>query len=128
MHIRTMAVKIDFDTYPAAVACLGPGFASIPYPQVDGAYVVINAPDSRRPFRRISPYNRYGSQEPVGVTSGKSQFLWKESELMSTDAMRMTPEPIRVYRCKYCKVRVVSKQDTRAVLGKEHAKHCRRRK
>jgi hypothetical protein len=82
MHIRTMAVKIDFDTYPAAVACLGPGFASIPYPQVDGAYVVINAPDSRRPFRRISPYNRYGSQEPVGVTLHN---FWIPAELFKEE-------------------------------------------
>lgn len=34
--------------------------------------------------------------------------------------------PIKVYRCKYCKVRVISNTDTRAVLGKTHQKHCRR--
>lgn len=44
------------------------------------------------------------------------------------DPMKMTPQPILVYKCKFCKVRVISKQDTRAVLGKEHAKRCRRRK
>lgn len=34
----------------------------------------------------------------------------------------------KLYRCKYCRVPVISKYDTRAVLGKEHAKHCRRNK
>lgn len=29
--------------------------------------------------------------------------------------------------CKHCKVDVISKTDTRAVLGKEHGKHCPRR-
>lgn len=31
------------------------------------------------------------------------------------------------FRCKYCKVPVVSRTDTRAVLGREHKKGCRRR-
>lgn len=39
----------------------------------------------------------------------------------------MTIEDLKVYRCKFCKVQVVSPQDTRAILGKEHGKHCRRR-
>jgi len=32
------------------------------------------------------------------------------------------------YVCKYCKVEVMGPHDFRAVLGKEHAKHCRRHK
>jgi hypothetical protein len=34
----------------------------------------------------------------------------------------------KVYRCKYCKVAVISRTDFRAILGKEHAKHCPRHK
>lgn len=33
----------------------------------------------------------------------------------------------KVYRCRHCKVRVVSKENTRAVLGQQHGKHCPRR-
>jgi hypothetical protein len=29
--------------------------------------------------------------------------------------------------CKYCKVQVVSQYDTRAILGHEHKKSCRRK-
>lgn len=36
-------------------------------------------------------------------------------------------EKPKKYICKYCKVEVVSRADTRAILGKEHNKHCRRR-
>lgn len=37
-------------------------------------------------------------------------------------------KPKKVYRCKYCKVPVLGKTDFRAILGKEHAKHCPRYK
>lgn len=33
----------------------------------------------------------------------------------------------KIYRCKHCKVQVVSKENTNAVLGKSHGKHCPRR-
>lgn len=31
------------------------------------------------------------------------------------------------YICKHCKVPVVSNTNTRAILGREHGKHCPRR-
>lgn len=40
----------------------------------------------------------------------------------------MTGTVPKLYRCKYCGVRVISKTDTRAILGKTHAKRCRRNK
>lgn len=33
----------------------------------------------------------------------------------------------KIYRCKHCKVQVISKTDTHAVLGHAHGKHCPRR-
>lgn len=44
MYIKPLAVKITQDTYSIAVACLGGGFASYPYPEVEGCYLVINVP------------------------------------------------------------------------------------
>jgi hypothetical protein len=35
---------------------------------------------------------------------------------------------LKVYVCRFCKVPVVSKTDTRAIPLREHAKHCRRSK
>jgi hypothetical protein len=39
----------------------------------------------------------------------------------------MMADEHKIYRCKFCKVQVVSKTNTQAVLGKQHGKHCRRR-
>lgn len=36
--------------------------------------------------------------------------------------------PKKTYRCKYCKVPVMGASDFRAILGKTHAKYCRRNK
>lgn len=33
----------------------------------------------------------------------------------------------KIYLCKHCKVRVVSKTNTQAILGRSHGKHCPRR-
>jgi hypothetical protein len=38
------------------------------------------------------------------------------------------PEENKKYICKICKVQVVSKTDHRAILGKVHLKHCRRKR
>lgn len=38
-----------------------------------------------------------------------------------------TIQNIKKYVCKHCKVEVVSPTNTRAVLGREHAKKCPRR-
>jgi hypothetical protein len=38
-----------------------------------------------------------------------------------------TDDKNKKYICKHCKVQVVSKFDTRPVLGREHGKHCPRR-
>jgi len=40
--VKTMAVKIDRNTYPIAVACLAGGFAAVPFHRVKGSYLVIN--------------------------------------------------------------------------------------
>lgn len=40
----------------------------------------------------------------------------------------MSKTPVSPYRCKHCKVPVISKTDTRAILGKVHAKRCPRSK
>ena len=42
--------------------------------------------------------------------------------------MTMTPPTKKIYRCKHCKVQVLSKIDFRPVLGKTHSKHCPRRR
>jgi hypothetical protein len=84
MHIRTMAVKIDFDTYPAAVACLGPGFASIPYPQVDGAYVVINAPDSRRLIPNVRSRG-HSDMEARSQSALRYYNFWVPAELFKEE-------------------------------------------
>lgn len=34
---------------------------------------------------------------------------------------------VNAFRCKHCKVPVISRTDTHAVLGKEHKKSCPRR-
>lgn len=41
----------------------------------------------------------------------------------------MCPKPAvkHPFICKKCKVPVVSRSDTRAILGYEHGKHCPRR-
>ena len=36
-------------------------------------------------------------------------------------------ETLKVYRCKHCKVRVVSKTNLKAWFGSEHGKRCPRR-
>lgn len=33
----------------------------------------------------------------------------------------------KVYRCKFCKVQVISPSNIRAIFGKTHGKHCPRR-
>jgi hypothetical protein len=33
----------------------------------------------------------------------------------------------KIFRCKHCKVQVVSKTNTKAILGRAHGKHCPRR-
>lgn len=40
----------------------------------------------------------------------------------------MTVRVPKKFICRYCKVEVLSREDKRAVLGKEHAKWCRRHK
>ena len=40
--------------------------------------------------------------------------------------LKKTRSPQKIYRCKYCHVRVLGKTDFRAVLGKVHANHCPR--
>ena len=43
MHrIKTLACRIDENTYPIAVACLPGGFATIPFAKVNGCYLVLN--------------------------------------------------------------------------------------
>ena len=43
MHrIKTLACRIDENTYPIAVACLPGGFATIPFARVNGCYLVLN--------------------------------------------------------------------------------------
>lgn len=37
------------------------------------------------------------------------------------------PQPAKKFICKHCKVPVVSKTNTRPLLGREHDKHCPRR-
>jgi RNase P subunit RPR2 len=37
------------------------------------------------------------------------------------------PTPFKKYICKHCKVQVISGTNTRAILGREHGKHCPRR-
>lgn len=44
MRIKTQAILITEETYPIAVACLAAGFAAIPFGNVDGYWLVINAP------------------------------------------------------------------------------------
>lgn len=34
---------------------------------------------------------------------------------------------MKKYICKHCKTEVVSKTDSRAILGRVHGKHCPRR-
>ena len=41
-NLPTMALEINKDTWPIAVACLPPMFATIPFDKVDGHYLVIN--------------------------------------------------------------------------------------
>jgi hypothetical protein len=63
-----MAVQINEKTWPVAVACLGGGFAALPFPQVEGAYVVINTPDqhsSRLPYQRVR--TSYGSRDGLSL-------------------------------------------------------------
>lgn len=36
-------------------------------------------------------------------------------------------EEVKKYLCKFCHVPVVSKTNKKAVIGREHGKHCRRR-
>lgn len=36
-------------------------------------------------------------------------------------------EPHKIYRCKFCKVQVISATNTRPILGVMHGKHCPRR-
>lgn len=45
MRIKTLAIQINEDTYPIAIACLPGGFATIPFKNVNGAYLVINRPE-----------------------------------------------------------------------------------
>ena len=33
----------------------------------------------------------------------------------------------KIFRCRHCKVQVVSKTNTKAILGRAHGKHCPRR-
>jgi hypothetical protein len=41
-HLKTMAMIIDANTYPIAVACLPGPFATLPFGEVDGHVLVIN--------------------------------------------------------------------------------------
>ena len=59
--VPTMALEINEKTYPIAVACLPPVFATIPFKDVDGHYLVINRLEARR-----SPKNKTQQTLTVG--------------------------------------------------------------
>lgn len=54
MKVATMAMQITSRNWSVAAAILGPTFASIPQPEVMGAYVIINTFESYRPASRRS--------------------------------------------------------------------------
>lgn len=65
MHITTMAVQITEKTWPVAVACLGGSFASRPFPEVEGSFLVINTPDRQDRFRRVRQFGGPSAREGI---------------------------------------------------------------
>lgn len=63
MNIRTMAVQINNENWPVAVACLGGRFAATPFSEVNGAYLVINEIEQQFGFVRQYGGRRYPNRE-----------------------------------------------------------------
>lgn len=67
----------------------------------------------------------------TGIGSGLRMFefpalRWRFSTNIWKRSRRMTDEN-KIYRCRHCHVQVISKTNTRAILGRSHGKHCPRR-
>ena len=79
-HIKTMAVIINEETYPIAVACLAHGFATLPFRQVVGTILVIN--------EICTKPNKKGNGEPILTLSNS----WMETDLF-TDTYQPAGQP-----------------------------------
>lgn len=63
----------------------------------------------------------------ASINVAKSRYV-NEGVPANVPIKKAAPAPKKhPFICKWCKVPVVSRADTRAILGREHSKHCRRR-